>query len=96
MDKRLVGRPTIGSNLPGNISSPGTLQHAGDREFLWLKNFSGVNLRFDTMYPGAQAKLGSGIRNIDAAAAKALTFDLDHPVFIPSKVEKLLSSCYDY
>ncbi|CAL8464940.1 g4475 [Coccomyxa elongata] len=37
------------------------------------------------------AKLGSGIRNIDAAASKALTFDLDHPVYIPSKDEAVRS-----
>ncbi len=46
-------------------------------------------------FPGAQAKLGSGIKNIDAAAAEALTFDLDHPVYIPSKVGTL-SNSYGY
>ena len=45
--------------------------------------------RKPNVHDDVQAKLGSGIKNIDAAAAKALAFDVDHPVHIPLKVSSM-------
>lgn len=59
---------------------------AYDTSMRLLPNSNGhVRLR-NNLVPAMQAKLATGIRNIDAAAEQALTFDANHPVHIPSKV----------